>query len=155
MTLRVRAATLARMTSRAIVAQTLALALAVTLVAGAQDAAAYSSATWYEGADGWAQARRQQRVHGVPIFVYFRAEWCPQCHALDETLEDPEVEARLRQVIKVRIEPEDGDEEQSLFNDDFGAHAFPTVFLVSRSGARRQLSCGSAERLLAQLPAAQ
>jgi thiol:disulfide interchange protein len=139
------------MTRRAFVA----LAVAYMLVAGAGHAAAYSSSTWYEGADGWAQARRQQRTHGVPIFVYFRAEWCAQCHALDERLEDPEVEARLRRVIKVRIEPDDGDEEQSLFNDDFGAHAYPTLFLVSGNGRRRQLSYGSVERLLAQLPAAE
>ncbi len=129
---------------------TIALALVAMMAALPHLAAAYSSSTWYEGADGWAQAQRQQRVHGVPIFVYFRADWCPHCHALDER----EVERRLRQVIKVRIDPEDGDEEESLFSDEFGAHAFPTLFLVSRSGARRQLPYGSAERLLAQLPPA-
>ena len=129
------------------------IALAALLAAGADHAAAYLSSTWYEGADGWAQARRQQRAHGVPILVYFRAEWCPHCHALDELLDEREVDARLRQVIKVRIDPEDGDEEERLFSDDFGAQGFPALFLVSGNGSRRQLSYGSAERLLAQLPA--
>lgn len=138
------------MARRAIVA----LTLVAMLAAGARHAAAYLSSTWYEGADGWDQARRQQKVHGAPIFVYFRAEWCPQCHALDEILEGREVESRLRHVIKVRIDPDDGDDEQTLFNEDFGSHAFPSVFLVSRTGARRKLSHGSAERLLEQLPAA-
>jgi thiol:disulfide interchange protein len=131
-----------------------ALALAVTVVAGIHRAAAYSSSTWYEGADGWAQARRQQRAHGVPILVYFRADWCPHCRTLDEMLEEHAVERRLRQVIKVRIDPEDGEEESELFSDEFGARGFPSLFLVSRSGARRQLSYGSAKRLLAQLPPA-
>jgi thiol:disulfide interchange protein len=130
----------------------LGIAPVVMLAVGADQAAAYLSSTWYEGADGWAQARRQQRAHGVPILVYFRAEWCPHCHTLDEMLEERAVERRLRQVIKVRIDPEDGDDEESLFSDDFGAQGFPTLFLVSRTGARRQLSYGSAERLLAQLP---
>ena len=127
--------------------------LTLALTVGVGWAAAYQSSTWYEGADGWAQARRQQRAHGVPIFVYFRAEWCPQCHALDETLEARDVERRLRHVIKVRIDPDDGDEEQALFTEDFGAHSFPTLFLVSRNGARRQLSGRSPERLLDQLQA--
>jgi thiol:disulfide interchange protein len=129
------------------------LAFALVLGIGGGRAAAYSSSTWYEGAGGWAQARRQQRTHGVPILVYFRADWCAQCHALDETLEEPDVERRLRQVIKVRIDPDDGDEEQALFNEDFGGHSFPMLFLVSRNGARRQLAHGSTERLLKQLPA--
>jgi thiol-disulfide isomerase/thioredoxin len=125
----------------------MAIVLAVT-----QGAAAYLSSTWYEGADGWAQARRQQRAHDVPILVYFRAEWCPHCHALDEMLEERDVERRLRQVIKVRIDPEDGEEEEELFSEEFGAQGFPALFLVSRSGGRRRLSYGSAERLLSQLP---
>ena len=135
------------MARRAIVA----LALIVTVV-GAHRAAAYSSSTWYQGADGWAQARRQQRATGALIFVYFRAEWCPHCHALDEMLEERTVERRLRQVIKVRIDPEDGEDESELFSDEFGAQGFPSLFLVSRTGARRQLSYGSAERLMSQLP---
>ena len=130
-----------------------AVALIVTVMAGVHRAAAYSSSTWYEGADGWAQAQRQQRAHGAPIFVYFRAEWCPHCHALDEILEEREVDRRLRQVIKVRIDPDDGEEEASLFSDEFGASGFPALFLVSRNGSRRRVSYGSADRLLAQLPA--
>jgi thiol:disulfide interchange protein len=132
----------------------LGLVLALALGAGGGRAAAYHSATWYEGADGWARARRQQRTEGVPIVVYFRADWCPHCRVLDEILEDREVDARLRRVIKVRIDPEDGDDEQDLFSEEFGAQGFPALFLVSRNGTRRQLSTGSAERLLAQLPPA-
>lgn len=133
----------------------LALAVAVVLAAAIpRDAAAYDSATWYEGAEGWDRALRQQRAHRVPILVYFRVDWCPHCHALDELLEDDEVYARLRHVIKVRIDPEDGDDEQELFAGEFGARGFPALFLV-RDGSRRRLSASrTAEDLLAQLPGA-
>jgi thiol:disulfide interchange protein len=143
-------ATLDWMTRRALL--TLVIVAALGPVAGGDRAAAYLSSTWYEGADGWAQARRQQRAHDVPILVYFRADWCPHCHALDEMLEERDVQRRLRQVIKVRIDPEDGEEEEELFSEEFGAQGFPALFLVSRSGARRQVSSGSSERLLSQLP---
>src|SRR5262245_8388167 len=104
------AASLDEMLRRRLVA--MAIVLATLHLAHVARAGAYLSSTWYEGADGWAQARRQQRAHGVPILVYFRAEWCPHCHALDEMLEEREVYSRLRRVIKVRIDPDDGEEEE-------------------------------------------
>jgi thiol:disulfide interchange protein len=124
----------------------------VVILGAAARASAYSSSTWYEGADGWAQARRAQKTHGVPIFLFFTAEWCAPCHALEEVLEEPEVRERLRGLIKVRIEPDDGEEEEELFTEGFGGNSFPTLFLVSPGGARRRISAGSAERLLRQLP---
>lgn len=126
--------------------------LALVLVVGVASASAYSSSTWYEGADGWAQARRAQRTHGVPIFLFFTAEWCAPCHALEEVLEEPQVRERLRGLIKVRIEPDEGEEEEEIFSEDFGGSSFPTLFLVSPGGARRRIAAGSAERLLRQLP---
>lgn len=128
------------------------LAAALVLGAGGAPASAYSSSAWYEGADGWAQARRAQKTHGVPIFLFFTAEWCAPCHALEEVLEEPAVEERLRRLIKVRIAPDDGDEEHEIFTEDFGGSSFPTLFLVGPGGARRRISAGSAERLLRQLP---
>ena len=128
----------------------LVLVLAAALAPGR--AAAYTSSTWYEGADGWAQARRAQKTHGVPIFLFFTADWCAPCYALEEVLEEPEVRERLRGLIKVRIAPDDGDEEHEIFAEEFGGHSFPTLFLVSPGGKRRRLSHGSAEYLLRQLP---
>jgi thiol:disulfide interchange protein len=86
-----------------------------------------------------------------PIFLYFTADWCAPCHALDEVLEEREVRERLRELIKVRIAPDDGDEEEEIFVEEFGGHSFPTLFLVSPSGKRRRLSHGR-ESLLRQLP---
>ena len=126
--------------------------LALVLGVGVASASAYSSSTWYEGADGWAQARRAQKTHGVPIFLFFTAEWCVPCHAFEEVLEEPEVRERMRGLIKVRIAPDDGEEEDEIFHEDFGGNSFPTLFLVSPGGARRRISAGSAERLLRQLP---
>jgi hypothetical protein len=52
----------------------------------------------------------------------------------------------------VRIAPDDGDEEDEIFHEDFGGNSFPTLFLLSPGGGRRRISAGSAERLLRQLP---
>jgi thiol:disulfide interchange protein len=128
------------------------LALALALTAGTGRASAYSSSTWYDGADGWARARRAQKTYGVPIFLFFTAEWCAPCHALEDVLEEPRVRERLRGLIKVRIEPDDGDEEQDIFTEDFGGSSFPMLFLVSPGGAHRRISAGTSERLLRQLP---
>ena len=127
-----------------------ALGLALALAPGR--AAAYSSSTWYEGADGWDQARRAQKANGVPILLYFTADWCAPCHALDEVLDEREVRERLRGLIKVRIAPDDGEDEEALFVEEFAGHSFPTLFLVSPSGKRRRLSHGPADHLLRQLP---
>ena len=134
------------------VAAVAGVALLLLLACSAR-AGGYSSSTWDEGAGGGAQARRQQRTHGVPILVYFRADWCPHCRTLDEMLEEREVASRLREFIKVEIDPDDGDAEERLMSDDFGAQGFPALFLVTRDGSRRRLSHNSPERLLAQLPA--
>jgi thiol:disulfide interchange protein len=134
------------------VTRRLLLVLGLALALAPRGAAAYRSSTWYEGADGWAQARRAQSTHGVPIFLYFTADWCAPCHALDEVLEEREVRERLSGLIKVRIAPDDGDEEHEIFAEEFGGQSFPTLFLVSPSGKRRRLSHGSAAYLLRQLP---
>ena len=127
------------------------LVLGLVLALAHDPAAAYDSSTWYEGADGWDRARRAQRTHGVPIFLYFTADWCAPCHALEEVLEEREVRERLRGLIKVRIAPDDGDEEEAMFVEEFGGHSVPTLFLVSPNGKRRRLSHGR-ESLLRQLP---
>jgi len=113
------------------------IAVALALGPGRATSSAYSSSSWYEGADGWTKARRAQRAHGIPIFLFFTAEWCAACHALEEVLEEPQVRERMRGLI---------------IAEDFGGSGFPTLFRVSPGGARRRISAGPAARLLRQLP---
>jgi len=131
--------------------------LAATMVAGTSPSVeAYYSSTWYEDADGYGKALRQQHSAHVPVLVYFRVDWCPHCRALDELLDEHEVRTRTNQVIKVRINPEHGEREKALFKEQYGASGYPAVFLLGEGGASTRLSnAGPPERFLRQLPAAE
>jgi thioredoxin-like negative regulator of GroEL len=111
----------------------------------------YYSTTWYEDADGYAAAVRQQST-STPRSLYFRTDWCPHCRALDELLEDHEVRSRLNELIKVRVNPDHGAAEKQLFEGSFGGGGFPRLFLVADGGSATRLShAGPSERVLAQI----
>lgn len=125
------------------------LAIALSAVS----VSAYFSNTWFEGAEGWRTAARQSRSLGVPMFVYFRVDWCPHCRTFDDLLRESPVRARLAKVIKVVVDPEDGDEEKRLFEEAYGGTGFPTLFLHPPDGSPRRISHrGPAETFVGQLP---
>jgi thiol:disulfide interchange protein len=132
-----------------------AVAFAVGMALGAPRtrlAHAYYSATWYEDAAGYERALRDQRVHHVPIFVYFRVDWCPHCRAFDELAEGYEVRSKLNEVIKVRVNPEHGAAEKAL-QAQYGSNSYPALFLQPDGGAPTRLSAkGPAADFIAQLP---
>jgi len=138
-----------RRTRWSIAAATLFAALWLAAPSGA-----YVSSTWYEDASGYEEAVRQQKVMHAPMFVYFRADWCPHCRAFDQLLEEPTVRSRLGSIIKVRINPEHGRAERALFEERFGTKGYPALYLVDVDGtSRRRLSHGGpAERFVAQIP---
>jgi thioredoxin-like negative regulator of GroEL len=96
---------------------------------------------WAGGADGFADAGRQQRLTHAPRLVYFRTDWCPYCRRLDERLINTvELEYKLSdEVIKVRVNPEDGAAERALA-DRLGVHGYPTVLLIFESEPARRIS---------------
>ncbi len=93
------------------------------------------SPRWHEGARGYAQAQREQERCKAPMVVYFRTDWCPYCREFEqELLSDRRVERYFRNdLVKVRLNPEDGPEERSLAND-FGVTGYPSVFIVGSQG---------------------
>jgi hypothetical protein len=102
------------------------------------------SASWHEGATGFAEAKREQERSGAPMLVYFRTDWCPYCQQLErELLVDNRVERFLRyEVVKVRINPEDGPAEKALA-DEFGNTGYPAVYLTPTLRlSPRQVSLG-------------
>jgi len=116
-------------------------------------AQAYYSGTWYEDAAGYEKALRDQRVHHVPIFVYFRVDWCPHCRAFDELADGYEVRSKLNEVIKVRVNPEHGAAEKAL-QAQYGSSTYPALFLQPDGGSPTALSAkGPASHFVAQLPA--
>src|SRR5690242_20539280 len=92
----------------------------IALLAAGRLGHAYLSSTWYEDAGGYEEAMRQQKVLHAPMLVYFRVDWCPHCRAFDQLLEDQKVRSRLAAYIKVRINPEHGKAERTIFEGQFG-----------------------------------
>ena len=128
-------------------------AAAVALLCRAAPSPAYVSSTWYEDASGYEDAVRQQKVLHAPLFVYFRADWCPHCKNFDQLLEDSTVRSRMSSLIKVRINPEHGKAERELFEQRFGTKGYPALFLVDEGGSQQKLRHGGpADRFVAQLP---
>lgn len=126
--------------------------LALAALGGASVARAYVSSTWYEDASGYEEAARRQKLQHAPLLVYFRTDWCPYCRAFDQLLEDYEMRSKLGEAIKVRVNPEHGDAERTLFEQRFGAKGFPAIYWVPDGGAPRRLSSkGPASAFLAQL----
>ena len=129
------------------------LLIAALVLLAAGQARAYVSSSWYEDASGYAEAVRLQKLHHAPMIVYFRVDWCPHCRAFDQLLEDSAMRSKLGQAIKVRINPEHGAAEKQIFEQQFGAKAYPAIFwLGSENDSPRKLSSkGPAEKFLAQL----
>jgi thioredoxin-like negative regulator of GroEL len=96
---------------------------------------------WQSGADGYARAEREQQEAGVPLLVYFRTDWCPYCKQLDEqVLSSFAVERFLRDhMARVKVNPEDGPAERSLF-DRYGGTGYPTVVMTLPGEAHQRVS---------------
>src|SRR2546430_336345 len=84
-----------------------ALAIGIAL-ASAMVRPACASWSWYEDSAGYQYTVRRQRSDGGPVLIYFRTDWCPHCRTLDQLLESREVTSRLKDYLKVRINPEHG-----------------------------------------------
>jgi thiol-disulfide isomerase/thioredoxin len=89
---------------------------------------------WSEGARGFRSASNEQRASGCPMLLYFRTDWCPYCKQFDRSiLSDSGVSAAIAPAVKVRIDPEKGDDERALAKK-FGIRGYPTLILVARDG---------------------
>lgn len=92
------------------------------------------TAAWREGAAGFRSASEARAGARAPMLLYFHTDWCPWCKKLDQTvLATDTVADGLAGLLKVRINPEDSDEDQALARR-FGVTGYPTV-LVLGSGS--------------------
>lgn len=105
-------------------------ALAVFLVATPPRAAhAGPEDRWLYGAAGYARALELQREMKVPLVVYFYTDWCPYCRALDsDYLTTAPVQQYLRGVVKVRINPEQGQAEEDIAQK-YRVTGYPAFFI--------------------------
>ena len=91
---------------------------------------ASSTDTWLQGAAGYERAIQLHKERNLPLVVYFWADWCPYCQALDTRyLPSLPVQDYLRGVIKVRIAPEEGRAERMLAKQ-YNVKGYPAFFIV-------------------------
>jgi thiol-disulfide isomerase/thioredoxin len=70
------------------------------------------------------------------MVVYFWAGWCPYCQALDSKyLPTAPVQEYLREVIKVRIYPEQGPAERELARQ-YNVRGYPSFFIIRNASAK-------------------
>jgi thiol-disulfide isomerase/thioredoxin len=90
---------------------------------------AYNSSQWYYGHAGYKRALRVQKKYNAPIFLYFQADWCSYCRELEKGLINTSQGAKvLRNVVKVKITPEDNKRDDDFFRR-LGGNGYPTVLL--------------------------
>lgn len=90
---------------------------------------------WLYGSTGYARALELQRELKVPLVVYFYADWCGYCRALDsQYLPAAPVQQYLRGVVKVRINPEDGPAEEEIASR-YGVTGYPSFFILRNLSA--------------------
>jgi len=91
---------------------------------------------WLKDAAGYARALELQRELGVPLVVYFYADWCPYCRTLDlQYLPSGAMQDYLRGVVKVRINPEHGQQEREISNQ-YDVRGYPAFFVIRRPSSR-------------------
>ena len=84
---------------------------------------------WYEGADGFALALQEAQADGRAIAVYFYTDWCGYCRQLEsELLERAKVESYMRDMTKIRVNPERGTNERFIA-ERYGVIDYPSFFV--------------------------
>lgn len=96
---------------------------------------------WYEGATGYQKAMREAREDGTPVAVYFYTDWCGYCQQLDEgLLSQPRVQEPFRYIVKVKINPEQGQAERAIA-DEYRVNGYPSFFILpSADGQARKVA---------------
>jgi Flp pilus assembly protein TadD len=93
------------------------------------------SPSWFEGAEGFERAKKEQAYGNVPMIIYFRVDWCPYCRRMDQDIiGSSAVREFLANVVKVRINPESSPADDQLARG-MGVKGFPSVYVVPHPGS--------------------
>ncbi len=86
-------------------------------------------ATWFEGAEGFAQGFERAEADGQAVLLYFYTDWCGYCRQLEsKLLEQSSVMDYTEHLVKIRVNPEKGSTERALAKR-YGVRGFPAVFV--------------------------
>ena len=94
---------------------------------------------WFLGASGFDGAELERQSARAPLLVYFQKKSCDGCRRFEkDVLAAAEVKSFLSGVVKVRVDPGDGDREERLAKR-FGVSQLPAVAVIPQQGPARLL----------------
>ena len=92
---------------------------------------------WYLGASGYEGAELERQAARVNMVIYFQKRSCDPCRKFEhDVLGSPEVKSFLTDVVKVRVDPDDGAAEHKLAAR-FGVSGVPAVAVIPHQGPPR------------------
>lgn len=101
---------------------------------------------WHEDAKGFELALDEALKTETPLAVYFYTDWCGYCRQLErEVLYRAETEDYMRNVTKVRINPENGHTEGAIARR-YGVVGFPSFFMHPGPGHEAKKLTGRVKR---------
>ncbi len=83
--------------------------------------------------EGFADALKQVRAEGKPVFIDFWASWCKNCKFMEKTtFKDEGVKARLKEYTFIKYVAEDPvDPDTKAVMDHFGVQGLPTFIVLN------------------------
>ena len=94
---------------------------------------------WYLGASGYDGAELERQSARASMVIYFQKRKCEACRKFEhDVLAAPEVKGFLADVVKVRVDPDDGEAERKLAVR-FGVSDVPALAIVPHEGPPRLL----------------
>jgi thiol:disulfide interchange protein len=94
---------------------------------------------WYLGASGYDGAELERQSARAEMVVYFTRKQCDDCRRFEhDVLAAQSVKQFLDGVVKVRIDPDDGERELHL-QQRFEVKSLPAVVVVGQKGPPRVL----------------
>jgi thiol-disulfide isomerase/thioredoxin len=100
---------------------------------------------WYEGHTGYRKAMQEAEEDGTPVAVYFYTDWCGYCRQLENgLLSKPEVQQPFEYLVKVKINPEQGQEERAIA-DQYGVTGYPSFFVLPSADGEAEPVAGQVQ----------
>jgi len=105
----------------------------------AQKPAAPITPAWYIGASGYEGAELERQSARANMVIYFQKRACEPCRKFErDVLASAEVKSFLADVVKVRVDPDDGAAEHKLAAR-FGVADVPAIAVIPHQGPPRLL----------------
>ena len=87
----------------------------------------YTNSKWYSGHADYIETTKLSDQYETPILIYMRTDWCQYCKEFEsKLLTDSDVNEQLTKFIKIKINPDNSDQDKQLYKRLNGS-GFPTL----------------------------